>query len=239
MEAGQANPEPGAAARRHIIERPRLTRLLDQTQARVVALVAPAGYGKTTLAREWLASRKCAWYAASGASSDVAAFAVEVANAAAPLLPRATRRVSDWIERCADPTARVEKLAELVAGELSALPQETWLVIDDFHLTMESEVSSLFFERLEAETGIRILLTSRRRPSWVTARRLLYGEVYELGQAALAMTEDEANKVPGPFEWSICRRSRGASRGLAGGNWARRLHKRTRTFGWCGTRSAV
>src|SRR5205085_12669732 len=125
------------------------------------------------------------------------AFAVEVANAAAPLLPRATRRVSDWIERCADPTARVEKLAELVAGELSALPQETWLVIDDFHLTMESEVSSLFFERLEAETGIRILLTSRRRPSWVTARRLMYGEVYELGQAALAMTEDEANKVLG------------------------------------------
>src|SRR5439155_19964929 len=46
-------------------------------------------------------------------------------------------------------------------------------------------------------TGIRVLLTSRRRPSWVTARRLLYGEVYELGQAALAMTEDEANQVLG------------------------------------------
>ena len=41
--------------RRHIIERPRLTRLLDETSARVIMLVAPAGYGKTTLARQWLA----------------------------------------------------------------------------------------------------------------------------------------------------------------------------------------
>src|SRR4051794_21271010 len=177
MEARQANPEPGAAARRHIIERPRLTRLLDQTQARVIALVAPAGYGKTTLAREWLASRQCAWYAASPASSDVAAFAVGIANASSPLLPHASRRVSDWIERSADPTARVEKLADIVTEELSTIPQETWLVIDDFHLTMDSEESGLFFERFEAHTGIRILLTSRRRPSWVTARRLLYGEV--------------------------------------------------------------
>ena len=41
--------------RDHIIKRPRLTRLLDETEARVILLVAPAGYGKTTLAREWLA----------------------------------------------------------------------------------------------------------------------------------------------------------------------------------------
>jgi ATP/maltotriose-dependent transcriptional regulator MalT len=44
-------------ASRHIIERPRLTRLLDETTARVIMLVAPAGYGKTTLARQWLAAR--------------------------------------------------------------------------------------------------------------------------------------------------------------------------------------
>jgi LuxR family transcriptional regulator, maltose regulon positive regulatory protein len=197
MEAGQANPEPGTAARRHIIERPRLTRLLDQTQARVIVLVAPAGYGKTTLAREWLASRQSAWYAASAASSDVAAFAVGIANAAAPLLPRTSHRVSEWVERCSDPTARIEKLADVVAQELSTVPSETWLAIDDFHLTMDSDVPSLFFERFEAKTGIRVLLTSRRRPTWVTARRLLYGTVYELGQAELAMTEDEANQVLG------------------------------------------
>ncbi|HSC92158.1 MAG TPA: hypothetical protein VLB86_10940, partial [Gaiellaceae bacterium] len=47
---------------RHIIERPRLTKLLDESNARVILLVAPAGYGKTTLARQWVASRPHAWY---------------------------------------------------------------------------------------------------------------------------------------------------------------------------------
>ena len=41
------------AARRYIIKRPRLTRLMDNTNARVLMLIAPAGFGKTTLAREW------------------------------------------------------------------------------------------------------------------------------------------------------------------------------------------
>ena len=38
--------------RRRVIERPRLTRLLDASQGRIKMLVAPAGYGKTTLARQ-------------------------------------------------------------------------------------------------------------------------------------------------------------------------------------------
>ena len=52
------------AARRYIIKRPRLTRLLDNANARVLMLVAPAGFGKTTLAREWVGDRAHVWYAA-------------------------------------------------------------------------------------------------------------------------------------------------------------------------------
>ena len=43
-------------SRRRIIERPRLTRLLDDSPARIKMLIAPAGYGKTTLARQWLSA---------------------------------------------------------------------------------------------------------------------------------------------------------------------------------------
>ncbi len=38
----------------HIIERPRLiARLEEEGGSRVAVLAAPAGYGKTTLARQW------------------------------------------------------------------------------------------------------------------------------------------------------------------------------------------
>src|SRR5437764_2505743 len=43
-------------SQRRIIERPRLLKLLDETDARTILLLAPAGYGKTTLARQWAKS---------------------------------------------------------------------------------------------------------------------------------------------------------------------------------------
>ncbi|MDX6398443.1 MAG: hypothetical protein QOJ43_1851, partial [Gaiellaceae bacterium] len=61
--------------RRRIIERPRLTRLLDTGQGRIKMLVAPAGYGKTTLVRQWLVGKTATWYTATQASTDVAALA--------------------------------------------------------------------------------------------------------------------------------------------------------------------
>ncbi len=54
-EVEQATLAPIRRAR--IIDRPRLTRRLDACGARIILLIAPAGYGKTTLAREWLRTR--------------------------------------------------------------------------------------------------------------------------------------------------------------------------------------
>ena len=50
---------------RRIIERPRLLNQLEETDARTILLIAPAGYGKTTLLRQWAdgTSPDC-WYTA-------------------------------------------------------------------------------------------------------------------------------------------------------------------------------
>ena len=56
-----------AVSPRRIIKRPRLTRMLDESGARIILLVAPAGYGKTTLAHEWLEGKSAAWYRGSPA----------------------------------------------------------------------------------------------------------------------------------------------------------------------------
>ena len=71
------------ATQRRIIPRPRLTKLLDESPARIKLLVAPAGYGKTTLAQQWLdvSERRDVWYRGGPASADVAALAAGIAIA--------------------------------------------------------------------------------------------------------------------------------------------------------------
>jgi ATP/maltotriose-dependent transcriptional regulator MalT len=85
-------------AQRHIIKRPRLTKLLDEAEGRILLLIAPAGYGKTTLAREWLAQRgrRGLWYRARTGASDVAVVARSLSKALAPLsstIERSTREL--------------------------------------------------------------------------------------------------------------------------------------------------
>src|SRR3989442_15836309 len=80
MGEGSVTTQPRAQS--YIIKRPRLTKLLDESGARIILLVAPAGYGKTTLAREWLKEWRgpVAWFSSSTAAADVAALALGLAG---------------------------------------------------------------------------------------------------------------------------------------------------------------
>jgi ATP/maltotriose-dependent transcriptional regulator MalT len=185
--------------RRHIIERPRLTRLLDQTSARVIMLVAPAGYGKTTLAREWLASKPHTWYEANAAAADIAALALGVADAVASLVPEAGHRLREWLPTSREPAEEIAVLTALLDDELSKWPDDAWFAIDDYHL-LSSTAAEALVRQLFVENERRLLLTSRQRPSWSSARRLVYGSFFELGHSSLAMSMDEANNVLAPLE---------------------------------------
>jgi ATP/maltotriose-dependent transcriptional regulator MalT len=60
---------------------------------------------------------------------------------------------------------------------------------------MESEAAEALVAALPESAPIRILVTSRRRPSWASARRIMYGEIYEVGRGDLAMDAGEANQL--------------------------------------------
>src|SRR4029453_10999430 len=86
--------------------RPRLTHLLDESRAQALVLTGPAGYGKTTLATEWLQGRdQVVWYRATSASADVAAFSAGLADVVAPLVPGAGEKLKQRL-RVADSPGR-------------------------------------------------------------------------------------------------------------------------------------
>jgi ATP/maltotriose-dependent transcriptional regulator MalT len=182
-------------AQRHIVERPRLTKLLDEAESRIIVLCAPAGFGKTTLARQWTARRRrrVAWFQARPESPDVDVWAPRVAEAVEGVVPGAAARVTERLRAKGGvpPDARV--LADLLVAEVPRWPPNAWLVVDDFHAIARSGGEE-FFETL-ARTPIQMLVTSRVRPNWATARDMLYGEIHEIGSDALAMTVEEAELV--------------------------------------------
>jgi LuxR family maltose regulon positive regulatory protein len=181
--------------RQRIIERPRLTRLLDESPSRILMLIAPAGYGKTILARQWLATRRHGWYRGTSGSADVAALAIGLSQASQPIVPGAGERMQERLRATGTPEEDVVALAELLAEDLQEWPEDAWLAFDDYQFACSSRFSERFVDLLLSLTRLRMLLTSRVRPSWATSRRLLYGEVQELGRTFLAMTDDEALEV--------------------------------------------
>lgn len=186
-----------AAGPRHIIRRPRLTKQLDESGARIILLVGPAGYGKTTLAAEWLGSaeRRAAWYRGGPAAADVAALAAGMARTAAEILAGAGDRLRERLRVTNQPDAEVDVLAELLVEDLGAWPPEGWLALDDYQFAIDSSASEQFVEAVLIQSPLRVLITSRRRPTWVSARSVLYGDVFELDRRALAMDDAEARQV--------------------------------------------
>jgi DNA-binding CsgD family transcriptional regulator/tetratricopeptide (TPR) repeat protein len=185
------------AARQRIIRRPRLTSMLDESTAQIRLLIAPAGYGKTTLAREWLGEPKYrdVWYRGGPASADVAALAAGISEAAGQIVPEAGRRMLDRLRATGHPEEDVEILAELFAEDVQEWPSDAWLAFDDYQFAMDSVASERFVDFLTQQTPVQMLITSRRRPSWATARRILYGEILEIDRRALAMEDTEARAV--------------------------------------------
>src|SRR5919108_1667539 len=189
------------AGRRRIIKRPRLTRPLDESGARIVLLVAPAGYGKTTLAQEWLGEdvRRAAWYRGGPAAADVAALAVGLAHATSEIVPGAGDRMRERLRATDRPEEEAQLLAEMLAEDLAEWPDDAWLAIDDYQFAMDSAAAEQFVDTLATDAPLRLLVTSRRRPTWASARRRLYGEVVEVDRTLLAMSDKEALEVLEPL----------------------------------------
>ena len=178
--------------------RPRLTQLIDSALVQCVVVSGPPGYGKTTLAREWAAGReRVAWYRATAASTDIAAFASGVVDAIGGVLPGVGDRLRQRLSVTDAPERDARVLAELLAADLHSWPDDSWLIIDDYHLASGSVAVEDFVDWLLALSKIRLLILSRRIPVWATARRELHGEVNHITRDQLAFTPRECQLVLG------------------------------------------
>jgi ATP/maltotriose-dependent transcriptional regulator MalT len=173
--------------------------VLDDSRAQAIVITAPAGYGKTTLVTEWLQGKDGAvWYRATSASADLAAFSAGLTDVLAALVPNAGERLKQRLRVADTPERAARPLAELLAEDLAQWPDDALLIVDDYHLVAESAAVEDFFDwLLTLARQLRVVATGRRRPRWASARRILYGEITEIGRDQLAMNAEEAARVLG------------------------------------------
>lgn len=185
--------------------------MLDEADARVILLLAPAGYGKTTLARQWAKTLNGAiWIGLTPAHRDVATLAEDVANEVEIFRPGTAGFIRSFLQSRKNP----QRSAREVALALAALIRESalqWIVLDDVHELQDAPEAMELMHVMHEQIATRFLLTSRIRPPRATARQVIYGELLEIGPDSLAMTNAEARALLGrrPNLEGIAERSQG------------------------------
>ena len=196
MAAGAEQPKVVRREQR-IIERPRLIKLLDDSDARTILLLAPAGYGKTTLARQWAKTlSRVVWVTLTAAHRDVAWLAEDIARALDRGEGASTRLIQEHIRARTNPQRSSSELGAKLAEFLDDADTR-WLVLDDYHLLGPSGEAEDLIAKIEQQIGAHVLVASRTRPSWASGRRLVYGEIFEVTRAELAMNDEEVAAVIG------------------------------------------
>ena len=184
---------PPTAVKAPVTRERLFSRLDGALQSRVAAVIAPAGFGKTTLVAHWAEDRGHAvsWLGLEARDDHAPRFWAYVA-AALEQLPGISVPETRGILESSEPD--VDALVETLAAEL--LDPEAGgggiLVLDDFHVLDEPRLLGSFATFLDlVPDTVRVLLTSRRDPGLPLARWRARGQLTEVRQGDLRFSPEE------------------------------------------------
>lgn len=181
-------PSPPGTVHRSLL----VGRLTRDDLRPIVSVVAPAGYGKTTVLSQWAErdGRPFAWVSVDDRDNDPKVLLTYVAQALDQVEP-VGERVFDAL---ASPASSVPgSVVPRLGAAFALMTSPVVLVLDDVHLLHNSECRaalSVLAEHVPA--GSRLVLAGRDAPPLRIARLRAEGRIAEVGQADLALTRGEA-----------------------------------------------
>jgi DNA-binding SARP family transcriptional activator len=181
--------------------RPRLEERLDLgANRRLTAVVAGAGYGKSTLVARWADARAdVSWYSLDPVDRAVSSLVRGLANALEPIIgdpPADLRAVlaTSASSGSADDPMQADAVADLICELLAErLAGDRILVFDDVQAVIDSVPAARFIGSLlrGAPPSLHLTLISRAPIPFPIERLRGQGQVVELGANLLAFTEAE------------------------------------------------
>jgi len=183
-------------ARPGLVPRSRLLERLDAgAAARLTLLSAPPGFGKSTLLAEWsraatAAPRRVAWLSLDAGDSDPGSFWSYVVASLEPVVPGLHEACQELADAGQVPTPEA---ITVLLNELAGVSDDVWLILDDFHLVQNSDVTDgvrFLLEHLPPQ--VHVLISTRVDPDLPLSRWRGRGELVELRAADLRFNRDEA-----------------------------------------------
>ena len=181
---------PGTVPRPFLIER-----LRRADRGPIVSVVAPPGYGKTTLLAQWAErnGQSFAWVSVDEADNDpkvLLSYVAEALDAVEPI----GERVFDAL---ASPGSSVPgSVVPRLGSAFSSMTTPVALVLDDVHLLRNREChSALSVLADHVPLGSRLALAGRTAPPLRMARLRAEGRLLEIGPGDLSLTPEEASSL--------------------------------------------
>ncbi|MDQ3808664.1 MAG: LuxR C-terminal-related transcriptional regulator [Chloroflexota bacterium] len=183
--------------RRGLVPRPRLSERLERgTEAKLTLVSAPAGFGKTTLLAEWLPTAladggSAAWLSLEESDNQPALFWTYLIAALQTATPRVGASALALLQSPQPPP--IEPVLATLLNEVSAMPNEIVLVLDDYHVISQRDIhDGLAFLVDHLPARMHLVIASRADPPLPLARLRARGELVEIRAAELRFTPDEA-----------------------------------------------
>jgi LuxR family maltose regulon positive regulatory protein len=176
---------------RGLVARPRLIKELESPSS-LVLVIAPAGYGKTTLVSSWLesAGMPSAWLAIDEADNDLASFVHYLIGAVQSCFPEVGARTANLLLK-ADSLAPASVSRSLLI-ELAEIDQEFILVLDDYQLIHNSAIHQLLTDIVRhPPEGLHLVVAARNDPALPLPGLRARGQVTELRARDLSFTLEE------------------------------------------------
>jgi LuxR family transcriptional regulator, maltose regulon positive regulatory protein len=170
--------------------------LLRNPDSRLAVIVAPAGFGKTTLLNAWTrdTSTPVAWLSLTAADGHLRTFIHGLMTAVQTVIPKFGDGVLSLLLMDHPPPADI--IAMAIARELANLPHDLMLVLDAYEAIGDMAVHQLLGALLEhIPTNVHVVIASRTTPPLPLARLRVRGQLTEIGPSELRFRPDETEAL--------------------------------------------
>jgi LuxR family maltose regulon positive regulatory protein len=184
--------------RRGLMHRRRLVQVLDgAARHRLTLLVAPAGWGKTSLLADWHTTgrrQRIGWLALDPEDSDPVRFWNYLISAVRAVLPGVGERALATLSIRG--RALYDAALPALINDLATLDEDVHLVLDDYHVLTDPELHrSVAYLLAHQPPRLHLMIATRSDPPLPFARLRAHGEILEIRAKDLAFTDTEATTM--------------------------------------------